>query len=55
MDIIQYCIDIELNVNAYNIAGDSALIISAKKQNLDMVKKVKLVLNGSWLKLVLMV
>jgi ankyrin repeat protein len=40
MDIFEYAISIEVNINDVNIAGDSALICAIKIKNLDMVKKV---------------
>ncbi|KAJ3270087.1 hypothetical protein HDV01_000581 [Terramyces sp. JEL0728] len=40
MKIVQYCLDIEIDLNAYNVAGDTALIIAAKNQNFELIKKL---------------
>jgi ankyrin repeat protein len=39
--LMDYCIQIGVDVNAINIAGDHALILACKLGNLETVQKVR--------------
>jgi ankyrin repeat protein len=41
-NLLDYCLEIGIDVHSVNVAGDSALILACKKGNLERVVKVSM-------------